>query len=123
MISGIGIDIVEIQRIAMTMTKQKRFINRILTDNEQAAFHELPGHRQAEFLAGRFAAKEAFSKAIGTGIGQKLSFTDIEINNDKNGRPFIEKPVKEGVFLSISHTKQYAVAQVVMEKQNSKVAE
>ncbi|PLR95559.1 holo-ACP synthase [Bacillus sp. T33-2] len=116
MIKGIGIDIVEIDRIKDIMLKQARFSDRILTVNEKRSFDDLNDNRKAEFLAGRFAAKEAFSKAAGTGIGQELSFLDIEIDADPLGRPFICKPYSRGVHLSISHSKQYAVAQVVIEE-------
>ncbi len=118
MISGIGIDIIEIARIQELAAKQSKFVDRILTLNEKKKYDELPAGRKAEFLAGRFAAKEAFSKACGTGIGKKLSFQEIEIVNDESGKPFIKKPFSDGVHLSISHSKEYAVAQVVIEKTN-----
>ena len=71
--------------------------------------------RKIEFLAGRFAAKEAYSKAVGTGIGKELSFLDIEIETDALGKPFIAKPDITG-FISISHSRDYAVAQVIIEE-------
>lgn len=116
MITGIGIDIVEIERIATLVNKHPKFVNRILTKREQHIYERLSDKRQIEFLAGRFAAKEAFSKAVGTGIGKELSFLDIEIVTDQVGRPLIIQPVTEGVFLSISHSREYAVAQVVIEQ-------
>jgi holo-[acyl-carrier protein] synthase len=115
MIVGIGLDIVEIQRIQNIVTRQQKFVDRILTDLEKQKFDSLAGHRQIEFLAGRYAAKEAFSKARGTGIGKSLTFRDIEIENDENGKPIIRKPVMKGVHLSITHSAQYAVAQVIIE--------
>lgn len=114
MISGIGIDIVEIDRIANLLVNDK-FSKRILTNDELKQYKKLKGQRQAEFLAGRFAAKEAFSKAYGTGIGAELSFQDIEIKVNDQGKPLIIKPLSTGVHLSISHSKQFAVAQVVIE--------
>ncbi|MED3552426.1 holo-ACP synthase [Cytobacillus praedii] len=120
MISGIGIDIVELSRIRRIYLRQQKFVDRILTVNEKEIFYNLTEDRKTEYLAGRFAAKEAFSKAIGTGLGGSLSFLDIEIVKDKNGKPFISKPFNEGVHLSISHSKEYAVAQVVIEKQVQK---
>lgn len=117
MISGIGIDIAELGRIRKIIARQERFPERILTPREIAVFNALPEKRKAEYLAGRFAAKEAFSKAVGTGIGERLSFQDIEIEKDELGKPFISRPFKEGVHLSISHSKEYAVAQVVLEVQ------
>ncbi|TCJ03736.1 holo-ACP synthase [Cytobacillus praedii] len=120
MISGIGIDIVELSRIRRIYLRQQKFVDRILTVNEKEIFYNLTEDRKTEYLAGRFAAKEAFSKAIGTGLGGSLSFLDIEIVKDKNGKPFISRPFNEGVHLSISHSKEYAVAQVVIEKQEQK---
>jgi holo-[acyl-carrier protein] synthase len=119
MIAGIGMDIVEISRIAAMLEKQKRFAERILTEEERRIFNTLAGRRKAEFLAGRFAAKEAFSKAAGTGIGKELSFQDIEIGTSPLGQPLILKPFSEGVHLSITHSSEYAAAQVVIEKVNN----
>ncbi|WP_141433278.1 holo-ACP synthase [Bacillus sp. 03113] len=116
MISGIGIDIVEIERIKKIIIRQSKFIDRILTENEKRYYEKLPGNRRIEFAAGRFSAKEAFSKAIGSGIGKELSFLDIEICKDEKGKPYIVKPIKEGVHLSISHSKEFAFAQVIIEK-------
>lgn len=83
MIYGIGLDITELKRIAAMAARQKRFAERILTPGELDQYHELSEKRKIEFLAGRFAAKEAFSKAFGTGIGKQLSFQDIEIKKIK----------------------------------------
>lgn len=116
MIKGIGIDIVELNRIKELLERQKKIIDRVLTSAEKGDFETLSEKRKIEFLAGRFAAKEAFSKAVGTGIGQNLSFLDIEIQKDDKGKPFIMKPYSEGVHLSISHSEHYAIAQVVIEK-------
>lgn len=115
MIKGIGIDIIEINRIARAVHKRERFVRRILTEKEHARYDKLPSERRRlEFLAGRFAAKEAFAKAMGTGIG-KLSFQHIEILSDKHGAPNLACATYEGnVFISISHSKEYAVAQVVL---------
>mgnify|MGYP001019741902 CR=1 FL=1 len=116
MISGIGIDIVELKRIAKICTRQKRFADRILTSFEKEIYDQLKGKRQMEYLAGRFAAKEAFAKAYGTGIGTQLSFQDIQVENDEKGKPSITKPLQEGVHLSITHSAEYAAAQVIIEK-------
>lgn len=121
MIKGIGIDICELKRIEAILQKQPKFVNRILTDQEKLYLEELTEKRKVEFLAGRFAAKEAFSKARGTGIGSDLSFLDIEIHKDEKGKPFIFKPQNKGeiAYLSISHSKDYAVAQVIIESSSS----
>lgn len=118
MIRGIGIDLVEIERIKAVYTRKgERFVNRVLTSREQEMWAGLMhDYRKLEFLAGRFAAKEAFSKAVGTGLG-KLSFQHIEILHDEKGAPMmvVDGYQAEKVFLSISHSKHYCVAQVVVE--------
>ncbi|RXZ00887.1 holo-ACP synthase [Fictibacillus sp. S7] len=115
MIIGTGIDIVEITRIQEVCRKQHRFPERILTERELAVFEKLSGRRQAEFMAGRFAAKEAYAKALGTGIGRHLSWQDIEITKNDNGKPVIVAGSEALVHLSISHSKEFAVAQVILE--------
>jgi holo-[acyl-carrier protein] synthase len=115
MIKGIGIDIIELSRIQDLLNRQTKLIDRILTPSEKDKFETLSNRRQVEFLAGRFAAKEAFSKAVGTGIGKELSFLDIEIATDPFGKPFIVNPEVQA-HLSISHSRDYAVAQVVIEE-------
>jgi holo-[acyl-carrier protein] synthase len=114
-IKGIGVDITELDRMETLINRQPRLKERILTESEILIFEKLNGRRQVEYFAGRFAAKEAFSKANGTGIGKHLSFLDIEIISDDKGKPVISKPFSEGVHLSISHSRDYAVAQVVIE--------
>jgi holo-[acyl-carrier protein] synthase len=115
MIKGIGVDIIELSRIEDILTRQKKFVDRVLTLNERLKFEDLSARRKVEFLAGRFAAKEAYSKANGTGIGAELSFLDIEIESDRSGKPFIAKPETKA-YLSISHSRDYAVAQVIIEE-------
>lgn len=72
MIVGVGMDIIDIDRIAQAYEKNNQFVNRILTGVELDMFNQLENRRQMEFLAGRFAVKEAYSKAVGTGIGLSL---------------------------------------------------
>lgn len=119
MITGIGIDIVELTRIESILNRQPKFVNRILTNLEKNTYNRLTNRRKVEFLAGRFAAKEAFSKANGTGIGKSLSFTDIEITSDDKGKPYVQKPFKDSVHLSISHSENFVVAQVIIESSSS----
>lgn len=115
MIVGIGLDIVDLARIEKASSKQTRFAERILTETEKRKYDQLIGHRKVEFLAGRFAAKEAFAKAYGTGLGQ-VSFQDIEILNDAKGKPILTKsPDAFRAFVSITHTEQIAAAQVILE--------
>jgi holo-[acyl-carrier protein] synthase len=116
MIAGIGLDIVELQRIRKISERQIKFVDRILTPFEKEMYQQLTEARKVEYLAGRFAAKEAYAKAVGTGIGNNLSFLDIQVENNEKGKPFICKPQQEGVHLSITHSAEYAVAQVIIEK-------
>lgn len=119
MIEGIGIDLLELKRIKELLSRQPNFTNRILTEKENAHFQKLSKHRQIEFLAGRFAAKEAFSKAFGSGIGGELSFLDIEILPNANNKPIVETNHYPGkIHLSISHSDEFAVAQVILESIN-----
>lgn len=116
MITGIGLDITELNRIKSIKTKTIKFEERILTEQERAQMKELSEQRQIEFLAGRFAAKEAFSKALGTGIGKECSFHDIEIVREKSGKPSLYfKGKQANGFVSITHTKEYAAAQVILQ--------
>lgn len=119
MIVGIGIDIVEINRLAHSVEKQPRFPERILHAEELQLYTQLTGKRQIEYLAGRFAAKEAFSKALGTGIGEAVTWHDLVIHQQNNGSPqLIWHKNNKGyrVHLSISHSAEYAVAHVVLEE-------
>ena len=117
MITGIGLEIVEIERIEKINARGEAFRKKILTEQELTTYETLSTHRQIEFLAGRFAAKEAFSKALGTGIGKSCSWLDIEVRKTESGQPilFFKQALVHG-FISITHTKQYAAAQVVLEK-------
>lgn len=116
MIKGIGIDLIELNRIAKAYGRNARFVERILTKNEQIRFNNLTSERRKiEYLAGRFAAKEAFAKAVGTGIG-KLSFQHIEVLSSENGAPTIRANgfAPEKTFISISHSEAYAIAKVII---------
>ncbi|MGE6632106.1 holo-ACP synthase [Bacillus sp. NPDC077027] len=121
MIKGIGIDVVEIDRLSRVLSRQPRFPERILTQSELDVYESLSSKRRLEFLAGRFAAKEAFSKAYGTGIGKDLSFQDIHIEKDDHGKPYAvcKKTEWDSVHLSITHTREYAAAQVLIERLSS----
>lgn len=116
MIKGIGIDAVEIPRIKRIIEEKPRFAQRILTENELSQYQQLKGKRQAEYLAGRYACKEAFSKAWGTGIGA-VSFHDIEVLTSENGAPIVaSSPFQGEVFVSITHTDDLAFAQIILEE-------
>lgn len=115
MIKGIGLDIVEMDRIRDSVQRSGKFISRILTDEEQTLFQQYAENRQIEFLAGRFSAKEAFSKALGTGIGKHCSFHDIEVLKGESGEPILLfKRKRVNGYVSITHTKTHAAAQVIL---------
>lgn len=115
MIIGIGTDIIEISRIKK-VNKDHRLAKRILSDEELAKYMNLKNDlRKTEFLAGRFAVKEAYSKALGSGIGKNIAFKEIKCLNDSNGKPSIADDRRAHV--SISHAEEYAVATVVLETQ------
>ncbi|MCI0450379.1 MAG: holo-ACP synthase [Chlorobi bacterium] len=120
MVKGIGIDIVQVSRIKSLMEKYgDKFFHRILTENEinyckSFAYPEI-------HFAGRFASKEAYSKAIGTGISKDFRWKDIEILNDKRGKPYITHTVENEYSkfkfqISISHTKDYGCAVVICKE-------
>lgn len=103
-----GTDIIEIERIKSAFNKYKNFAGRIFTEDEIRRFAE--NGCRFEILAGMFAAKEAFSKYLGTGIG-KTAFRDIEVCHNANGSPYIRlRGVKSDASVSISHCRKYAVA-------------
>lgn len=125
MIVGIGIDIIELERIQKILSRQENtFLARIFTERERK---NVPAGeiRKVEFIAGRYAAKEAISKALGTGIGKVFSFQDAEVLSGENGKPNVcmDDSLLERItgqkgcvcHLSISHSEKYAVAQVILE--------
>ncbi|MBV7391319.1 MULTISPECIES: holo-ACP synthase [Enterococcus] len=117
MIKGIGIDAVELARIEKIIERRPHFISRILTPGEIELFDAHIKQRQVEFLAGRYACKEAFSKAWGTGIGE-ISFQDLEILRNQKGSPIFTKsphPLDQ-VFVTLTHTEEIAIAQVLLER-------
>ena len=115
MIYGIGIDLIEIERIK-NLQNQTKFIERILTIEERDKLNQYThAQRRLEFLAGRFTVKEAFSKALGTGLGKSVSFQDINCYNDALGKPCIDYPGFD-THVSITHTENYAMSQVKIEK-------
>ncbi len=87
MIFGVGTDIISIERVSHILEKNKQgFIKRVLSDHEQALFANKAD--SASYCAKRFAAKEAFAKALGTGIGRTVSFQDLTVRNNENGKPY-----------------------------------
>ena len=125
-IIGNGVDIIKNSRINSSL-KIKGFLNRIFTKKEIDQGKKLKN--KINFYAKRFAAKEAFVKAIGTGFRSDINFIDIEIKNHRNGKPYISlskklknllkkkfKIQKYKVFLSLSDEKDYSIAFVVIDK-------
>lgn len=109
MITGIGCDIVNLNRLNIN---DEKLVSRILTQNELAIFlNKKNDKHKREYLAGRFAGKEAFFKAYGI-EHQMISFHDVEILNNEFGKPTINFP---NTFISISHEQDYAIAYVVVE--------
>ncbi|EGQ7873017.1 holo-ACP synthase [Vibrio parahaemolyticus] len=123
-ILGLGTDIAEIERIEKALGRSgEPFAQRILSEDEMAKFSQLK--QQGRYLAKRFAAKEAASKALGTGIAQGVTFHDFTVSNDELGKPVlmlsgVAKKMAQTmgvnhVHLSISDERHYAVATVILE--------
>jgi len=124
---SIGVDIIEIERIARTLRRfGERFLRRVYTDAEIAYCRGKPSR-----LAARFAAKEAVAKALGVGIfwREGVYWRDVEVTRDRRGKPGIqlhgsalERAQQEGLLnwaLSLSHSREYAVAMVVATKESA----
>lgn len=122
MIVGIGIDIIEVKRIAEAIERYgEQFLHRVYTQAERDYCERAPATRLLHYAA-RFAAKEAFSKAIGTGFRQGFRLCDCGVVNADSGQPQIElggelanQWQNHKIHLSLSHTQQYAVACVIIE--------
>ncbi len=124
MIFGIGIDIIEVPRVEKVSKKDDKFVKKIFTQTEIDYCRKFK--KGAQNFAGRFAVKEAFLKAMGTGWSNGLKFNEIETVNDQLGKPeivlygrtkeiFEERDLKFS-HVSIAHLKDYATAVVVIEK-------
>lgn len=124
MIFGIGIDIIEVPRVEKLTKKDDKFIKKIFTQTEIDYCRKFKNG--AQNFAGRFAVKEAFMKAMGTGFSNGVKFSEIETVNDKLGKPEIvlyggtkdkfEESNLKFSHVSIAHLKDYATAVVVIEK-------
>ena len=125
MIVAIGIDIIEVARIREALLRTERFRERVFTETERA-YCESRGAVAAEHYAARFAAKEAMLKALQTGWRGGIGWQDVEIVSHDSGAPYLilHGQVKElfeasgatATHLSLSHTSEHAIAQVVLEK-------
>lgn len=121
---GIGTDLVVIKRIEEVLGRHaERFVERVLHANELLRFED--SQHQARYLAKRFAAKEAVSKALGTGIAEGVNLNDIEIANDERGKPHVrlhggamarmQAMGARHCHLSISDERDHALAFAVLE--------
>lgn len=125
MIEGVGIDMIEVERIANNIGKDTGFKELVFSKNE-IAYCEAKANK-FEHYAARFAAKEAFFKAMGTGWMSGTAFNEIEITNDESGKPnlillgetanAINKNGTIKISVSLSHLKTFASAVVIIEKQ------
>ena len=125
MIVGIGIDIIEVARVREVLLRTPRFRERVFTPAEQA-YCDSRGAVAAQHYAARFAAKEATLKALQTGWRGGIAWQDVEVAARDSGAPYLilHGPVLElfnsstatAAHLSISHTSEHAIAQVVLER-------
>ena len=125
MIFGIGTDIVEVERIK-NLSSISKFAKKILSQKELNIFNSLNKDQKVYFLSKQFAAKEAISKALGTGIGREASLKNIEILRDEKGKPFFNAINELSEYLSnlgitkthvsLSDESNYAIAMVILEK-------
>ena len=121
MINGLGNDIIEIKRIRQSIVRYgHHFMDRIFTPEEQE--YCLKHKDSAISFAGRFAAKEAIAKALGTGIGAHLGWTDISVLNNGDGKPIVSLSAEARehfsdpiIFVTISHCKEYASAVAIWQ--------
>ena len=118
-----GIDIIEVERIKQAIEKHKdKFLNRVYTKKE-LMYCNSKNKMKYQHFAARYAAKEAVFKAISQNYDNKYSvnWQDIEILNDENGRPYVnlynEKPKNIKIEISISHIKDYAIANCIYYKE------
>lgn len=125
MIIGVGTDVIEIKRIKKLYKKSgDKFLKRVFSDKEIEASKKYESKKKFYgYLAKRFAAKEAISKALGCGIGSEVSFTEVEILNEKSGKPIARisgksarKIGKAEIHLSLSDDDKSAIAFVVISR-------
>ncbi len=125
MIISTGIDIVEVYRIRETLERTPRFAVRVFTDAERA-YCDSKGVAAAQSYAARFAAKEAFLKALKTGWRGKISWLDVEVVSGSDGVPtlrvtgeakrLLDALGAEAIHIALSHTAEHAIAQVTLER-------
>ncbi len=126
MIISVGIDIVEVYRIRQTLERTPRFVERVFTEAERAYCDAKGEDARAQSYAARFAAKEAALKALKTGWRGAVAWHDVQIRLDEYGAPsleitgearkMLEKMGATAIHVSLSHTTEHAIAQVIFEK-------
>jgi len=115
MSKAIGIDIVELEEIKERLSD--KFVHRILSERELQRYHDIKNtERRLQYLAGRFAVKEAYTKVYKR-FETPLNFTDVDVLNDEHGAPYIESKYRseDKILVSISHSRNYVIAIVTME--------
>jgi len=123
-VAGVGIDMIEVERVQSSIAKEQGFRELVFSAGE-IAYCESKANKYQHYAA-RFAAKEAFFKALGTGWLKDTAFNEIEISNDENGKPYLE-PIGESaavinrngplkISVSLTHLKTMASAVVIIEK-------
>jgi len=119
MILGHGVDVQSIEAVSAVVARQERFAATILTPAELVLYEQKRGKHKPEFLTGRFSVKEAFSKAVGTGMSNGLGWQDLEILSGDAGEPvFTRYPDQENVrvHVSISHSADTVFTSVILEQ-------
>src|SRR5437016_2104774 len=125
MIVSIGVDIIEVRRVRETIERTPRFAERVFTQAERS-YCESRGAVAAQHYAARFAAKEAALKALQTGWSGGITWQDIEVSAKESGAPLVsfhgrarelyEQSGATSAHLSIAHTTEHAIAEVILEK-------
>mgnify|MGYP001215267410 FL=1 len=125
MIFGIGTDLIKIKRIK-NINSLEKFAKKILSENELNLFNSLSNDKKVTFISKQFAGKEAFSKALGTGITEGIRFKEIEILRDEKGKPIFKAINSLKSFMlnlgitrthiSITDEREYAMAFAILEK-------
>jgi holo-[acyl-carrier protein] synthase len=124
-IISIGIDLIEVERVRQTMKRTPRFVERVFTERERA-YCDSRGAMAAPSYAARFAAKEAALKALKTGWRDGIAWQDVEVASQDSGAPYLiltgkakeifDQMGANKIHLSLSHTSEHAIAQVIFEK-------
>ncbi|MCI5775289.1 MAG: holo-ACP synthase [Aerococcus sp.] len=121
-VQGVGVDLIEISRIQDIVTRKPAIVSRILSEAEQKDYNAIVSDkRRYEYLAGRWAVKEALGKALKTGVFPHHGFTDVSVLNAASGAPYIVTSLIDSetqqTHVSLTHTDTYAAAIVIIEEQ------